>query len=143
MNDRFLFRGIKSGTSEWIYGSHVYSSSNNEHYIIPFDKSEIDEYYGGERCWNTTSFYNKAKDVLIDPDTLCQCVGKKDKNSKLIFENDVLFAKDERGNIYTHVVKWNGLGFVIVSPQGNVDGLVWCSTNYEIIGTIFDKEEVK
>lgn len=43
----------------------------------------------------TTIFYSHGETdgfVEVDPSTICQCAGIKDKNGKLIFENDILMC---------------------------------------------------
>ena len=76
MEDRYLFRGKRIDNGEWVEGYLSY----------PFCTKKGNE-----------SYYFYAKDSLgffcrcvVDVSTICQCTGLKDKNGKLIWENDVV-----------------------------------------------------
>ena len=76
MEDRYLFRGKRIDNGEWVEGYLSY----------PFCTKKGNE-----------SYYFYAKDSLgffcrcvVDASTICQCTGLKDKNGKLIWENDVV-----------------------------------------------------
>lgn len=40
----------------------------------------------------------------VDPSTICQCTGLKDKNGKLIWENDIVVYRDDTEEKY--VIAW-------------------------------------
>lgn len=76
MEDRYLFRGKRIDNGEWVEGYLSY----------PFCTKKGNE-----------SYYFYAKDSLgffcrcvVDASTICQCTGLKDRNGKLIWENDVV-----------------------------------------------------
>ena len=76
MGNRYLFRGKRKDNGEWIQG-YLYGIWERR-YIL----------------WGMTNDIPNM--VEVDPSTVCQCTGGKDKNSKLIYENDI--AKDDKGN---------------------------------------------
>lgn len=71
-------------------------------------------------------------DISIRQDTICQCTGLKDKNGKLIWEND--FLKYELGGVRIDSVK---ISSPIFSQTMRLN-----LQNYEIIGNIFDNPEL-
>ena len=78
MENRFLFRGKRKDNGEWIQG-YLYGIWERR-YIL----------------WGMTNDIPNM--VEVEPSTICKCTGGKDKNSKLIYENDI--AKDDKGNLY-------------------------------------------
>lgn len=74
MQDRYLFRAKRLYNGQWVQGficKKKYKS--NKFYISCFhDKDDNEQFFA------------------IDPDTICQCTGLKDKNGRVIWENDIV-----------------------------------------------------
>ena len=152
MEDRFLFKaktakivdtynnGVEDGV--WVHGS--LRCDVGKYTIFQFETERAD-----------------YVEYEIDPTTICQCTGMKDKNGKLIWENDILdgftypYMSDGVHNYYVEVC-WctNVPSFCIYTqkyPEAKVAGISagntelmadWNSNDWEVIGNIFDNSEL-
>ena len=125
MNDRYLYRAKRTDNGEFIEGL-LTIMWGQFHIIDPDDE-------------NTA--------YPIDQSTICQCTGLKDKNGKLIWENDIMVAHlDDRfpeDATYTRVV-WNNNGFY-TKESGSDDILPldeFDQKYFEVCGSIFDNPEL-
>lgn len=146
MEDRYLFKAKRVDNGEWVTGQYVKGLdmySKEVHLIFE----------------PTTIFYSSSETdgwSEIDPSTICQCTGLKDKNGNMIWENDIL----HNGNYF--VVKWNApcARFDVVLnnshniPMGKWEPMIcdWKTNDfkeyrkavdYEVIGNIFDNKELE
>lgn len=126
MNDRYLFRAKHSLESKkWNIGNLV---------------EEPDGLY----------LRDNNNDIMVyiqDTSTICQCTGLKDKNGKLIWENDVIEAWSQ-GRCATGKIKHRIDGTWIMYPAWQ-NGEMWYLlpnddgiTTVEVIGNIFDNKEL-
>ena len=83
----------------------------------------------------------------IDESTICQCTGLKDKNGKLIWENDFMigYLDDIYQEDATYVrVMWRNNGFR--THQNGYDDFEildeFDQNNFEVCGNIFDNPEL-
>ncbi len=124
MENRYLFRG-KTIRGDWVRG--LLASKDNNWYI-------------GNKVGRPLAFE-------IRPESICQCTGLKDKNGKLIFENDIMEAHldDEfPEDISRFKIEWSGNGWVINQP-GCVDREYISDfemETYEICGNAIDNPEL-
>jgi uncharacterized phage protein (TIGR01671 family) len=92
-------------------------------------------------------FSGVQPNTVIEEETICQCTGLKDKNGKLIFENDILsghidveFPEDEtRKRVVWHENGWctNEPGCDYYEALDDFD-----SENFEVIGNMIDNPEL-
>lgn len=119
MEDRYLFKAKKTDSEEWVVGSLI--SMPHGGYMI-------------DRVADSRRFR-----VMINPSTICQCTGLRDKNGKLIWENDIVVCRDFTEEKY--VIAWKQDEACFEYQQYgcsimNFEQLSGCEV--EVIGNIFD-----
>jgi uncharacterized phage protein (TIGR01671 family) len=130
MNDRHLFRGKRKDNGKWVEGNFIDTALG-----FAIRKHEIFKNEGGDTRIGDTHI---EQTYSIDPATLGQCTGLRDKNGELIWEGDVV--ETERGIGY---IKWHdkGLtGFLVEFATFRL--LVKKDYEYNIIGNIHDNPEL-
>ena len=117
MKERYLFKAKRKDNGEWVVGSYI-----NGGFIIKTNHTEC---------------------VDIFEDTICQCTGLKDKNDKLIWENDIIRCKVGKAKVI-----WNKLEWRIEWLKNNLwrkDLYYWAVEDIQrtvVIGNIFDNPEL-
>lgn len=141
MEDRYLFKAKTTPKEKgefnnvWVTGNLIVS--NGKYYIHPVN--------------NVVNVKNEIGRIIVMheviPDTICQCTDLKDKNGKLIWENDIV--KDKHGNFYKVFWQNNYYQFSWICVKSDVfligakwDLLSFKSFEIEVIGNIFDNAEL-
>ena len=148
MENRYLFRAKRIDNDEWVEGNLITDEEDSCHAYIGYLFGVID---------GTVHDIDIAE---VDPSTICQCTGLKDKTGKMIWENDILrysynypdspwltdddikyrvgavFFQERRGS---WAVCGNGK-----SRTTNQDVFTYCRNpnRTEVIGNIFDNPEL-
>ena len=130
-----LFRGKRLDNGEWAEGFYI-SHLNACHYIIPFRT-------GGFEAIDNSFYVHKW--FKVDPSTIGQYTGLKDKNGKMIFEGDILLLDDMNG-----IVNYGTGCFCVKLPSPNylylnnpaIDMVLNEYPGLEIIGNIHDNPEL-
>lgn len=111
MRDRYLFKA-KTCNGEWVAG---------------FLHCKDDKCYISNKAGSPFAYE-------VRPDTICQCTGLKDKNGKLIWENDILKYEWDRTRI--DFIKYQAPIFTYSKTMR------WSLQQDEVIGNIFDNPEL-
>ena len=130
MEDRYLSKAKRIDNGEWVEGYLIFSFTG-----IPYIVREYDH------ILEVMQMYE------VDISTICRCTGLKDKNGRLIFENDILsghidveFPEDEtRKRVVWHENGWctNEPGCDDYEELDDFD-----SENFEVIGNMIDNPEL-
>lgn len=143
MEDRYLFKAKRVDNGEWVQGYLFDDGFENGRIFIG---GLVIEKYNGTACddWNVTGI----DFCEVDPSTICQCTGLKDKNGKLIWENDICDRKEE----YPEIVKYNNGDWTLdySYSKGKESGYCCCNLGFyalerkcvEVIGNIFDNPKL-
>ena len=139
MEDRHLCKARPTGTrKQWVTG--FYAVLGEKTVIIEKEPEKYHDIEAGKiSCGNEI--------VEVIPKTVCQCTGLKDKNGKLIWENDILsghidveFPEDEtRKRVVWYENGWctNETGCDDYDELDDFD-----SENFEVIGNMIDIPEL-
>lgn len=139
MENRYLYKAKTTPKEKgefnnvWVIGNFIVS--NGKYYIHPVG--------------NIVNVKNEIGRIIVMheviPDTICQCTGLKDKNGKLIWENDIANCMDAECCGY---ISWNeseaGFYFNVLLEDRRFEEehIYDYQDGIEVIGNIFDNPEL-
>lgn len=127
MNREIKFRGKRLDNGEWVYG-YFYKENDNTYIIKDCQKESI---------------LNRNISYKVDPDTVCQFIGCKDKSGKEVYDGDVIHI----GPDYCVVIWVEDLGGFYLKvdyaklPCTRPLGAMLCRYDFEVIGNIHDDQK--
>jgi uncharacterized phage protein (TIGR01671 family) len=137
MEDRYLYRAKRVDTGEWVEGSLVTGVFFRLGQEIPYmfcpNLADYD-------CFEDFSEENGIFEV--EPSTICQCTGLRDKNGKVIWENDIVKFEDcgEEGYEYKEGFDFENKARVEFT-EGRWSLTDFLSDNSAVIDGMYDHEE--
>lgn len=140
MEDRYLFKAKRIDNGEWVQGV-PFEIEGKTVILISDNENILRVHYLEENMWEADIYA-----IEVDPSTICQCTGLKDKNGNLIWENDIV--RDEYGNFYKAFWQNDYYQFSFCAKTGvfpiDAKWNLWSFKSYEIevVGNIFDDPEL-
>lgn len=127
--DRFAFKAKKNNSKKWLYAG----LDDSEELLRWLLRDENNSKY--DPAW-------------IDPKTICQCTGIRDSDGQLIYEHDIIEAKDvkgigfyEKSEVLWDGCEWSKKSRFICSIRGLFDLYENGEVTIKVIGNKFDKED--
>lgn len=123
------FKGYNSKNNTWIVGCYILN--RGAHFVCP------DEFADG-KSWN---------DYEVNPETVCQYTGLKDKDGKEIWEGDIIRFRGSIDSVieFQHgAFGFDGIdSFIALAGNPNFTFNPFDTDNdFEIIGNIHDNKEL-
>lgn len=129
-----LFRGKDSITKRWVYGALVQQQDDplrEKAFIISYSNYQFGD-------------FSEAVMHEVDPETVGQYAGFVDKNSKKIFEGDIVSIYNSKAFLFA--VAWNDNHYILKCTTNgvsdNIFNVIESPEDVEVFGNIYDNPEL-
>lgn len=153
MEDRYLYKAKRLDNGEWVQGV-PFEIEGKTVILINDNENLLRVHYLEENMWEAEIYA-----IEVDPSTICQCTGLKDKNDNPIWENDIIkkdfytdYEAHTNSKAYIGRVQYEDGGWsvevkksdgsVCVSPIMVIISFSKDIEHFEVIGNIFDNAEL-
>lgn len=146
-----LFRGKRVDNRGWSYGTYVKATHH-------WHKNGVHKDWIVETAFANGGWFNVSGRHAVDPETVGQYTGLKDKNGKKIFEGDIISIAQKSDSLGTYfhppvrypvnaIVKWDLCSWLWECTQDGQTWYIhfpnaWCHFECEVIGNIYDNPEL-
>lgn len=131
MEDRYLFKAKRVNNGEWVIGYYGVIGKRN---VI------IEKYAENYYCPDTCESRHGNQIHEVNSKTICQCTGLRDKNGKLIWENDIVKINNDKVNT---LITFRDFEIICTIPNEKYyKHRLEYDTEYEVVGNVFDNPEL-
>lgn len=134
MMREILFKGKRLDNGEWITG-HLLKYEDGSARMV---SSNIDIF-----CFEKDESIIQTVAHRVDPETVGQYTGFVDKNSKKIFEGDIVSIYNSKAFLFA--VEWNNQYVLKCTSNGvsdNILNVIESPEDVEVVGNIYDNSEL-
>ena len=115
------FRGKRTDNGEWVYG-----------YVCRYG------WTGKENTYIIPNYASALYSIEVNPETVGQYTGLKDKNGTKIFEGDIVTMPRYGGGRHKSAVYFKGGKFAVDGSNYGFKDI--CPKNMQVIGNIYDNK---
>lgn len=139
-----LFRAKRTDNGEWINGYYVRQDETSYCFKEDYESHpENTKHYIAFDMQTDWGLPNRHLVTEIDPETLCQYTGLKDKNGKRIWENDIVRIENSMDEGIGNIKFCGGMWYADEKPNNSLHDIVeYDDGELEVIGNIFDTPEL-
>lgn len=137
-----LFRAKWIGNGKWMEGYYCKISETTYAFAEDYERNPIPiHHYILQEVMTDWGLPNRFNQYEIDPETLCQYTGLKDKSGNRIWENDIVKIGANT------LVRWNGkyAGWCLTQKGWMYDhffGEAISPCDCEVVGNVFDNPDL-
>lgn len=139
-----LFRGKRTDNGEWAEGYLYEHEPALVGIVSENDVPEPSKWFIVRTAFADWNMPRRAEFIEVDPSTVCQYTGLKDKNGKRIFEGDII-KRFWLGSEIIYCVRYDGENAHFIGKALNKSGFSTFDGDgkmFEVIGNVHDNPEL-